>query len=123
MKITRITSGPKAHDKAGPDQLLFSSLFDLCTRAIKLALRFRASPTTYTFKVYDVHTAFAHCDPSLVEKMGFEGRISEQEDPMKQKILGTLFGALVKTRNSALGNEHGVVLLEGHVIVYEKLPR
>jgi hypothetical protein len=103
---------------------LFHALIDLCTSALKLALRFRSSKTKYEFKAYQDGTSLTACDEELVKKLDSEGLISKPMDPKKLHIFCTLFGALVKTRPSVSGEASEPVVLEmGHVIVYEPQQR
>ena len=103
---------------------LFQALSDLCTSALKLALRFRSSRTKYEFKSYPDDTSLAACDEELVKKLDSEGHISKPMDPNKLYIFCTLFGALVKTRPTVSGDPGQPVVLEiGQVIVYEQQQR
>jgi hypothetical protein len=99
---------------------LSNALHDLCSAALKLALRFRSSKTKYEFKTYQDNTSLAACDEELVKKLNSEGPISKPMDPEKLQIFCTLFGALVKTRPSVSGEPSDPIVLEvGHVIVHE----
>jgi hypothetical protein len=103
------------------DENLRGDLYDICSAALKLALRFRSSKTKYEFKTYEDDTSLAACDPKLIRQLGTEGPISRPMDPNKVQIFCTLFGALVKTRPSGPGEpSNPVVVLEpGHVIIHE----
>jgi hypothetical protein len=104
--------------KEGVD--FFRALYDLCSAALKLALRFRSSKTKYEFKTYEDNTSLAACDAELIKKLASEGPISKPMDPNKLQIFCTLFGALVKTRPSLSGEPSNPVVLEaGHVIIHE----
>lgn len=99
---------------------LSNALFELCSAALKLALRFRSSKTKYEFKAYPNDTCQAACDPDLIRPMDTEGPVSKPADPNKRLIFCTLFGALVKTRPSVSGEPgERAVLEKGHVILYE----
>lgn len=102
---------------------LYGSLCHLCERAIKLALRLRASTTHYAFEAYPDHTIVAVCDPKTYEVMGEESHDSDTGDARQQRILGTLFGALVKTRNPGSEIQERVVLQKSEIIVYETLQK
>lgn len=99
---------------------LENALYELCSAALKLTLRFRSSKTKYEFKVYPDNTSLAACDEDLIRKLDADGPISRPLDPSKLQIFCTLFGALVKTRPPVSGEPGETAILEkGHIIIHE----
>lgn len=121
-----ILPGEDRHGNPDKKQVasLSKTLRELCTAALKLALRFRSSKTKYEFKAYEADTSLTACDEGIVKMLNSEGPISKPMDPNKLRIFCTLFGALVKTRPPVSGQASEPVVLEaGHVIVYEPQSR
>jgi len=113
-----IPTGPKGNSDAGHRDLS-NALFELCVKALKLALKFRETKTKYGFEVLEDHSPLNGYDRSLYEPMGIEGNAS-QDDP-NARVFCTMFGALVKTKeNAGTAAEKRVVLLPAHVIVGEE---
>jgi hypothetical protein len=103
---------------------LENALFEICSSALKLALRFRASKTMYEFKAYEDDTCLAVCDENLIDPQATEREVSEPLDKSKLFLFCTLFGALVKTRRPVDGGaSESVVLEKGHIIIYEPQQR
>jgi len=118
--------GNDKHGNPDPREVanLEKSLFELCSVALKLALRFRSCKTKYEFLTYPDNTCLASCDDDLMRKLDTEGPVSKPLDPNRLFIFCTLFGALVKTKPPEPGEAGEKTVLEkGHIIIYEAQPR
>lgn len=119
----RISTGPKGHSDAGINEIR-KSLFELCQKSFKLKLSFRGTRTKYVFELLSPDTAYNNYDSEVFEEQGAEGTVSNPLDPEKTKVFCTLFGALVKTRDTASAeNSRRVVLCPGHIIIRERPTR
>jgi|HubBroStandDraft_4_1064222.scaffolds.fasta_scaffold926185_1 hypothetical protein len=98
---------------------LLTALYNLCSAALDLSLKFRASKTKYEFKIFNEATRLSACD-KYISPQDAQGHISSPLDYDKAFIFCTLFGALVKTRPIMCGgNGESVILDRAHVIITE----
>lgn len=111
-------TGPKG-DSPEAEKDVKKELFDICSKALELTLRFRRSGAKYAFRSFVKDTEVSSCEDE-VTLTGLVGETSVPFVPSETLIYCTLFGALIKTRNplSAEGANR-VLLRKARVIVFD----
>jgi len=113
-----LITGPRG-DRPEVCEDIKKELYDICSKALKLALRFRRSKAQYAFRIFERDTKVGSCEDEAKPVRS----VGKMADPFVQNetfVYSTLFGALIKTRNplSAEG-AHRIVLRKAQVAVFD----
>ena len=97
------------------DQPVIEAVDDICDKALRLLMLFRASKTEYTWKDIPAGTFVDKNDDEEIELAGSE---PGGEGHGTDRIIFNVFGALIKTRKFVSANEVSRSVLEkAHVVV------